>query len=138
MDSWKASSLVLLLAVAVAVPMGAAEADLVSVSTNVSSPTASPGGANEGTVLINNNHSADVRVRFDLSVIFSDGSVQQLSGISDPGVLGPDGGYFQSVYFVIPADAPLGPAMFVAEVSASSAGLQERETSSAAFEVVAP
>ena len=113
-------------------------ADLVSVTTEVTHPTANPGGANEGTVLITNNTNADVRVRLDMRVIFSDGSIQRLTGISDPGVLPPGGGFFQSVYFVIPADAPLGPAMFVADVSASAPGAQEQETSSAPFEVVAP
>lgn len=137
MKTWKSSAVVVLLALA-SVPVSAADADLVSVSTNVSHPTASPGGANEGTVLINNNTNADVRVRLDMRVVFSDGSIQRLSGITDPGVLPPDGGFFQSVYFVIPADAPPGPAMFVADVSATSSGLQEQETTSAAFEVVAP
>jgi hypothetical protein len=44
-----------------------------------------------------------------------------------------------SAYFVIPTDASLGTATFIAEVTAASAGgLQEAETSSATFEVVAP
>ena len=137
MKTWKPGALVVLFALA-AVPLCAADADLVTVSTNVSHPAANPGGANEGTILINNDTNADVRVRLDMTVIFSDGSIQRLTGITDPGVLAPGGGFFQSVYFVIPADAPLGPAMFVADISATSGGLQEQETSSAAFEVVAP
>src|SRR3990170_1403962 len=125
-----------LLAFAAAVPAFAA--DLVSVSTHVSYPTASPGGANEGSVLIANDTSADVRVRLDMRVVFSDGSVQRLTRIPDPGVLPPGGGFIQSVFFVIPADAPPGPATFVAEVVANARGLQEHETSGAAFEVVSP
>lgn len=135
MHSLKRSSVLLLLALA-SVPAFAADADLVSVTTTVSHATASRGGANEGTVLINNNVNADVRVRMDMRVVWSNGTVQRLTGISDPGVLAPGGGYFMSVYFVIPPDAPLGPATFVADVTASSAGLQEHEVSSAAFEVV--
>lgn len=119
-----------------AVPVFAA--DLVSVSTSVSSPTARQGGANEGSVLINNNVNADVRVKLDVRVVYSDGTIQRLTGISDPGVLPPGGGYVLSVFFVIPTDAALGPAQFVADVSANSGGLQERETSSAPFEVVSP
>ena len=113
-------------------------ADLVHVSTSVSQPSAPAGGANEGSVLITNNTAADVRVRLDVRVVFSDGSVQRLTGIPDPGILPPGGGFMQSVYFIIPDNAPPGPAMFVADVSASSGGLQEQETSSAGFEVVAP
>lgn len=134
MHSLRLCAVLILLAFA-AVPAFAA--DLVSVSTSVT-PTANPGGANEGTVLINNNVNANVRVRLDVRVVFSDGTVQRLTGIGDPGVLPPDGGYFLSVFFVIPTDASLGTATFVADVAASSGGLQERETSSATFEVVAP
>ena len=113
-------------------------ADLVSVSSHVSYPTAPQNGVNEGEVLINNNTTGNVRVRMNVKVVYSDGTVQRLSGIDDPGTLPPGGGFFLSVYFIIPADAPLGPASFVAEISASSGGLQESETSSASFQVVAP
>lgn len=126
----------LLFTLVAAVPAFAA--DLVTVTTHVTYPTANPGGANEGEVLITNDTASDVRVRLNVRVVFSDGSVQRLTGIPDPGVLPPGGGFIQSVFFIIPANAPLGPAMFVAEVSASSGGLQEQETSSASFEVVAP
>lgn len=135
MHSFHRYTVVLLLALAT-VPVFAA--DLVSVSTHVSQPTASRGGANEGTVLIENHTAADVRVRMDLRVVFSNGAVQVLSGIADPGVLPPGGGYFQSVVFVIPTDASLGPASFIAQITASSAGQREQETSSAGFEVVDP
>src|SRR5215213_1118845 len=73
MNSLKWCTMALLLALA-AVPAFAA--DLVSVSTEVSSPTANPGGADEGTVLITNNSSVDVRVRLDMRVVFSNGAVQ--------------------------------------------------------------
>jgi hypothetical protein len=125
----------LLLALA-SVPVFAA--DLVSVTAEVTHPTANPGGANEGTVLITNSTNADVRVRLNVRVVFSDGTVQRLTGISDPGVLPPGGGYFQSVYFIIPTNASLGTATFIADVSAASGGLQENETASATFEVVSP
>lgn len=126
----------LLFTLVAAVPAFAA--DLVTVTTHVTYPTANPGGANEGEVLITNDTASDVRVRLNVRVVFSDGSVQRLTGIPDPGTIPPGGGFIQSVFFIIPANAPLGPAMFVAEVSASSGGLQEQETSSASFEVVAP
>lgn len=127
---------VITLAVLAAVPAFAA--DLVNVTTEVSYPTAVQGGSNQGTVLIENITNADVRVRLSVRVIFSDGSIQSLTGIPDPGVLPPGGGFFQSVTFIIPANAPLGPAMFVSDVAASSGGLKENETGSAGFEVVAP
>lgn len=133
MHSFKLYTAALVLALAAA---PAFAADLVHVSTRVSSPTASQGGANHGEVLIENVHNGDVRVRLNVKVVYADGSVQRLTGISDPGTLGPGGGYLQSVYFVIPPDAALGPARFVADVSASSGGLQEQETSSASFDVV--
>jgi hypothetical protein len=135
MPSLKRYTVIFLLALA-AVPAFAA--DLVSVSTSVTYPSANPGGADEGDVLITNDTGSDVRVKMNLTVIYSDGRVQRLTGIADPGVLPPGGGYIQSVFFVIPPDASLGTATFVAEISASSGGLQEQETSSATFEVVAP
>ena len=124
----------LILALA-AFPLLAADADLVHVTTSVSYPTANQGTANEGTVLIENNTGADVRVRLNLSVVYADGTVQRLTGISDPGVLPPGGGFFQSVFFVIPANAAVGAAAFVADVTATSGGLQEQESSTAGFQV---
>jgi hypothetical protein len=135
MHSLKRRILLLVVALA-AVPVFAA--DLVSVSTHVSYPTAYPGGANQGEVLINNTTNADVRVRLDVQVVYSNGTVQRLTGIPDPGVLPPGGGFFQSVYFIIPTDAPPGTATFVADVAASSGGLQEKETSAATCEIVIP
>ncbi len=137
MHSFKQCAILLLLALA-AVPAFGANADLVSVSTHVSSPTANPGGANHGEILINNNTTANVRVRLNVRVVYADGTVQRLTGLDDPGTLPPGGGFVQSIYFVIPMDAALGTANFVAEVAAAaSGGLQENETSSASF-VVAP
>ena len=137
MTSLKRTSIFLLLALA-SVPVFGANADLVSVTTSVSQPTAPRGGANDGGVLITNNTNADVRVRLDMRVVFADGTVQRLTGISDPGVLPPGGGYYQSVYFIIPNNAALGTATFTADVTATSSGLQEQEPSSAIFEVVNP
>ena len=133
MHSYKRLIVVLVVALA-AVPVFAA--DLVTVTTEVTYSTAHPDGANEGTVLITNNTNADVRVRLDMSVVYADGTVQRLTGISDPGVLPPGGGFYQSVYFVVPGTAALGPARFVADVSAVSGGQQENESTSAPFEVV--
>src|SRR3990170_3845167 len=78
----------LVLLVLAAVPLFAQDADLVSVSTHVSSPTAYPGGANHGEVLINNNTTAEVRVRLDVRVVYADGAVQRLTGLDNP-TLGP-------------------------------------------------
>ncbi|HYC91030.1 MAG TPA: hypothetical protein VEO54_17565 [Thermoanaerobaculia bacterium] len=133
MDSFKRCTILFLLALA-AVPAFAA--DLVTVETHVSSSTASPNGANQGEVLINNIVNADVRVRLEVQVVYANGVVQRLTGLNDPGVLPPGGGYMQSIFFVIPPDAPPGPATFVASVTASSAGQQEKETSSASFDVI--
>lgn len=133
MHSSKRIILASLIALA-AVP--ALAADLVTTTTHVTWASAPRGGANEGEVMITNNTGADVRVRMSLRVVYSNGTVQQLTGIADPGVIPPGGGFVQSVFFVIPADAPLGPAQFVADVTASSGGQREQETSSAGFEVV--
>ena len=70
--------------------------------------------------LIENITSSNVRVRMTCRVVWSDGSVQQLSGIADPGTLAPGGGYIQSIYFIIPPDAPPGPASFIADATASA------------------
>lgn len=137
MKIMKIWAVIALLAVATTPAFGA-PADLVHVTTHVSQPSASPGGANEGEVLIENITSSNVRVRMTCRVVWSDGSVQQLSGIADPGTLAPGGGYIQSIYFIIPPDAPPGPASFIADVSAASGGLQEQETSTATFQVVIP
>lgn len=112
-------------------------ADLVFVSAHVTFPTANPGGADEGTCFVSNSVNEDVRVRLDVSVIFSDGSVQRLTGISDPGVLPPGGAYELNVFFVVPPNASLGTATFVCDVRAqASRGQKEREIQTATFEVV--
>jgi hypothetical protein len=137
MQTKKFWAVLVLLAVATT-PVFAAPADLVNVTTHVSQPSASPGGANQGEVVIENKVNSNVRVRMACRVVFADGSVQQLSGIADPGTLAPGGGYVQSIYFIIPPDAPPGPASFIADISAASGGLQEQETSTATFQVVIP
>ena len=129
---------VVALLVVATTPAFAAPADLVRVTTHVSQPSASPGGANQGEVLIENIVNSNVRVRMSCRVVWSDGSVQQLSGIADPGTLAPGAGYVQSIYFVIPPDAPPGPASFIADISAASGGSQEQESSTATFQVVVP
>lgn len=125
----------LLLAFAAA-PALAATADLVSVSAHVTFPTANPGGADEGSCFISNNTSGSVRVRLDVRVIYSDGTVQRLRGISDPGVLGPGDAYQLSVFFVVPPDASLGTGTFVCDATAQAGNLRETEIASATFEVV--
>jgi hypothetical protein len=138
MRSFRVCTCVLSLLVAsVATPVLAA--DLVSVSAHVTYPTASPGGADEGTCFVSNSTAGDVRVRLDARVLFSDGKVQRLTGIQDPGVL-PAGGAFElDVFFVVPPNAPLGAAQFVCDVTAqslASRNLRESETQVATFEVV--
>ena len=138
MPSLKHYTAILLLAFA-SVPAFAAPANLVSVSTSVTHATATAGGTNEGSVLINNVHTADVRAKLEVRVVYANGQTQRLTGITDPGVLPPNGGFVLHVYFVIPPDAPPGPANFIADVTASAAGgLQEQETSSAPFQIVVP
>lgn len=120
-----------------AASISAAEADLITVSTHVSQLTANRGGTNSGEILITNNATTDVRVKLTARVVYSDGTVQVLSDIGDPGTLAPGGGYVVNIFFLIPPDAALGMADFVAEASASSGSLTEKETSSASF-LVAP
>jgi hypothetical protein len=130
----KHCTFLVLLALA-AVPAFAA--DLVSVSTHVSSPVASPNGSNSGDILITNNTTADVRVSLTVRVVYANGTVQSLSGITGPGTLSPGEGSALFIHFVIPPDAPAGLATFTADVTASSGGLQEQESSSASF-IVTP
>jgi len=114
-------------------------ADLVSVSAHVTYATANPGGANEGTCFISNSTSGDVRVRLDARVVFSDGKVQRLTGIQDPGILPTGGAYELDVFFIVPANAALGTGQFVCDVTAQSLttrNLRENETQVATFEVV--
>jgi hypothetical protein len=114
-------------------------ADLVSVSAHVTYTTANPGGANEGTCFVSNSTSGDVRVRLDARVVFSDGKVQRLTGIQDPGILPTGGAYELDVFFVVPANAALGTGQFVCDVTAQSLAtrnLRENETQVATFEVV--
>jgi hypothetical protein len=130
-------SILFVLVAFVATP--ALAADLVSVSAHVTYPTANPGGADEGTCFISNNTLGDVRVRLDARVVFSDGKVQRLTGISDPGVLPAGGAYELDVFFIVPQDASLGTARFVCDVNAQSLvsrNLREHEIQSATFEVV--
>jgi hypothetical protein len=114
-------------------------ADLVSVSAHTTFPTANPGGADEGTCFISNVTSGDVRVRLDARVVFSDGKVQRLTGIQDPGVLGVGGAYELDVFFVVPPNAALGTAQYVCDVTAQSLvtrNLREHEIQVATFDVV--
>ncbi|HEX6084760.1 MAG TPA: hypothetical protein VF266_09565 [Thermoanaerobaculia bacterium] len=111
-------------------------ADLVSVSAHVTNPVANANGTNSGDVLINNIHTADVRVSLSVRVVYANGAVQTLSGITDPGTLPPGGGAAVFIHFVIPPDAPTGLATFIADVTATSGGLQEQESSSASFVVI--
>lgn len=114
-------------------------ADLVAVSAHVTFPTANPGGADEGTCFISNSTSGDVRVRLDARVVFSDGKVQRLTGIQDPGILPAGGAYELNVFFVVPPNASLGTAQFICDVTAQSLvtrNLRENETQVATFDVV--
>ena len=88
-----------------ALPAQAAQADLVFVSAHTTFPTANQGGADEGTCFIANTSSGAARVRLDVSVVYSDGTVQRLTGITDPGVLAPGDAYELNVFFVVPEDA---------------------------------
>jgi len=131
------ASVLLLLAAFAATP--ALAADLVFVSAHTTFPTAKPGGADEGTCFISNNTAGDVRVRLDARVVFSDGKVQRLTGIQDPGILGTEGAYELNVFFVVPSNASLGTAMFVCDVTAQSLvtrNLRENEIQVATFDVV--
>jgi hypothetical protein len=74
-------------------------ADPVFVPAHTTFPTANQGGADEGTCFINKT-PGDARVRLDARVVVSDGRVQRLSGIQDPGVLGAGGADQRGVYFV--------------------------------------
>ncbi|HZN53932.1 MAG TPA: hypothetical protein VFB67_01300 [Candidatus Polarisedimenticolaceae bacterium] len=131
--------LVTALSLALLLAAPAAAAELVDVSATVFSPTANPGGTNEGTCTVSNSTSGDVRVRLEARVVFADGKVSRLSKIQDPGTLPPGGGFELSVLFLVPSDAALGTAQFVCDVDAQSLvtrSQHEHETQSATFEVV--
>jgi len=128
-----------LLVLAVISATWARAADLVFVSAHTTFPTASPGGADEGTCFIANSTGGDVRVRLDVRVVFADGKVQRLTGIQDPGVIGSDGAFELNVFFIVPPDAAIGTAQFVCDVTAQSLvtrNLREHETQVATFDVV--
>ena len=115
--------------------------DLVAVATSVFFPTATPGGANEGVCTVLNVSPSPVRARIEAEVVYADGHAGRLSRIQDPGVLDVGGGFELSVFFIIPPDAPPGPARFSCAVRAQSMVLraqQEEEISTATFEVAAP
>ncbi len=114
-------------------------ADLVSLAAHVTNPTANPGGANEGACFVSNTTNGSVRVRLDVRVIYSNGKVERLTGIPDPGVLPAGGAFEQDVFFVIPVDASLGTATWVCDVTAQSLvqrNQRETEAQSATFDVV--
>ena len=114
-------------------------ADLISVSAHVTFPTASQGTADEGSCFISNVSPDPVTVRLDTRVVWSDGSVQRLTGISDPGVLNPGDAFELNVFFVVPPDAPLGTATWVCDASAQSLTnrrQRENEVATATFDVV--
>lgn len=111
-------------------------ADLITLQSSVTFPTANQGGADEGCCFVSNNTGADVKVSLGARVVFSDGKVQRLSGIGDPGVLGPGGAYEVCIFFIVPADAALGTAQFVCSASARQGNQRESETSTSTFDVV--
>jgi hypothetical protein len=115
--------------------------DVVHLATQVFFPAAQPGGANEGICTVANATAGEVRVRLQAQVEFADGTVSRLTGNFDPGVLAPDAGFELSIFFILPSDTALGPAVFRCEVQAQSLDLRgrpEHEASAAAFEVLAP
>lgn len=133
------SGLCTLPASAQAIEFGRPNYDLVEVTTSTFFPAAPQGTANEGTCTVFNTSSGPVRVRLSVDIVYADGSVGRLSQIQDPGVLDVDGGFELSIFFVIPPDAPLGPAQFVCSIRAQSLlsrREQEGEISAAPFEIV--
>ncbi|HEX6853450.1 MAG TPA: hypothetical protein VF139_18790 [Candidatus Polarisedimenticolaceae bacterium] len=115
--------------------------DVVHVASQVFFPAATPGGANEGICTVANATDGDVRVRLQAEVEYSDGTVSRLTGNFDPGFLGPDGGFELAIFFVVPPDTAIGPAVFRCDVQAQSLDLRgrpEHDASAAFFEVVAP
>ncbi|HEX5042568.1 MAG TPA: hypothetical protein VFV75_06655 [Candidatus Polarisedimenticolaceae bacterium] len=124
-----------------AVPFGRPTYDLVAVATSAFFAEANAGGANEGVCTVLNVSTSPLRVRLDADVVYADGRAERLSRIQDPGVLEVGGGFELSVFFLIPADAPLGPAQFSCAVRAQSLlsrAQQEGEISIAPFTVTAP
>jgi hypothetical protein len=92
------ASVVLLLVAFAATPTLAA--DRVFVPAHTTLPTASQRGVDEGTCFVSDNTAGDARVRLNARVVFSDGNVQRLTGIQDPGVLGAGGADQRGVFFV--------------------------------------
>ncbi|HEX5044373.1 MAG TPA: hypothetical protein VFV75_15810 [Candidatus Polarisedimenticolaceae bacterium] len=113
--------------------------DLLYVETEVTWPTANPGSANEGGCFVLNTTHGDVRTRIELQVEFADGKVERLTNTGVPMLLHPEDGFIVNVFFVVPEDAPLGPARFICAVSGVSLaghGQIEREAQSSSFDVV--
>ena len=116
-------------------------ANVIDLFSEVFSPTAVPGGANDGSCFVANATATEVRVRLQAEVEFADGTVSRLTGNFNPGVLLPGGAFELSIFFVVPPDAALGPAVFRCSAqgqSLDSRGKPETEVSESAFEVVAP
>jgi hypothetical protein len=86
--------------------------------------------------LITNTSAGDARARLDVSVVYSNGTVQRMSGTGDPGVLGPGNGYQVCVFFIVPADASLGTAQFTCTGSGAQRSLHETQVSVSTFDVV--
>jgi len=137
--------LVLLLALLPALPARAQAVDLahpshdlVAVATSTFFPEAAPGTANEGVCTVLNISASPLRARLEAVVVYADGRAERLSRIQDPGVLDVGGGFELSVFFLIPADAPVGPALFSCAIRAqslTSRSQQEEEISVAPFTV---
>ncbi|HEX6849892.1 MAG TPA: hypothetical protein VF139_00685 [Candidatus Polarisedimenticolaceae bacterium] len=121
------------LAIVATIPANAA--DLVDVATHVQWDSVPLGTANEGSCFIRTRGLGEVRVQMDTRVVFANGYVLNLTGIDDPGVIGYQGAYELSVFFIIPPEAGPGPARFECEVRAQIGGQKELELSSAGFVV---
>jgi hypothetical protein len=116
-------------------PIAAQAADLVDVAAHVQWDSVPLGTANEGTCSIRTRGLGEVKVQLDTRVAFANGYVLNLTGIDDPGLIGYQGAYELSVFFIIPPEAGPGPARFECEVRAQIGGQKEVELQSASFDV---
>ena len=117
----------------------------LEVSVQSFTQTVTPGGAVHAGIAIE-NHASRISLAFELRmrVTYADGSEQTILP-DNPGVLGPDEGFVQFVFFPVPTDAPLGTATvrFSAVVTQVSGGQPEGlerplvAVDQATFEVVA-
>ena len=111
--------------------------NVITLTTSIAYPSAQPGGFNEGACMVSNDTTETIRVSFEATVTYADGTSSRL--VDDPPIeVDPGRGTGMQVLFFVPEDTALGPAVFQCEAQATGPGGHEREVGTAGFQVVAP